>query len=209
MPRVPIRARSRIMKIIYYEIRFAKNIFISFLKKRCLFKKKTLNRPRSVNGKFEISKLFEEENRIIDRGVARMLRAGRYVIFYNACDKRDTSSGKSGLAKKNIKDNIIGSARVASSKNLFHGCILEAKFVAVRVTITGANKVRGEAEKRVAVSIRSDSYPRCFNAAFTATFLSRPSTARINTVIPRFAIPLKRPCSRSLPRRAARPIPTD
>lgn len=118
-------------------------------------------------------------------------------------------AGRVDWRKKNIKDNIIGSARVASSKNLFHGCILEAKFVAVRITITGANKVRGEAEKRVAVSIRSDSYPRCFNAAFTATFLSRPSTARINTVIPRFAIPLKRPCSRSLPRRAARPIPTD
>lgn len=199
------------MKIIYHETRFAKKLAIFSFPLRCLLKKKTLNRVRSVNGKFEISKLFEEENRIIDRGqrVARMLRAGRYVIFYNACDKRDTSSGKSRLAKKNIKDNIIGSARVASSKNLFHGCILEAKFVAVRVTITGANKVRGEAEKRVAVSIRSDSYPRCFNAAFTATFLSRPSTARINTVIPRFAIPLKRPCSRSLPRRAARPIPTD
>lgn len=39
MPRVPIRARSRIMKIIYHEIRFAKNIFISF---KMSFKKKDL-----------------------------------------------------------------------------------------------------------------------------------------------------------------------
>lgn len=83
-------------------------------------------------------------------------------------------AGKRVDSRKKYKRIISSVGRVLpSQRKIFStGC---AKFVAARVTITGANKVRGEVEKRVAVPTL---IPDALTPLLRLTFLS---TLRINT----------------------------